>query len=195
MSIVVEEQASERKVARLRAEEAVLVVIDMQDGFRPIIPEFDETAERIGRLMEAARLMEIPTIVTEQYPKGLRHTVASLQAHVAHSVAVVPKTSFSCWGADEFRSRLCDTRKRQAVVCGVEAHICVMQTTLDLLEQGYEVFVVADGCASRFALNKQVGLERMARAGATICTFEMTLFEWMGGSTCPQFKAVQNLVR
>lgn len=195
MSIRVEEFASEKKVARLRVEEAALIVIDMQDGFRPIIPDFDDATERIGKLMEAARLLHIPTIVTEQYPKGLKHTVASLGAHVAHAKAVIPKTSFSCWGADEFQSTLRETRKRQAVVCGVETHICVMQTTLDLLEQGYEVFVVADGCASRFPINKQAGLDRMREAGATICTFEMTLFEWMGGSMCPQFKAIQNLVR
>lgn len=186
---------SEKKVVRLRADLAALVVIDLQEGFRPIIPDFDETAERVSRLMEAARLLGIPTIVTEQYPKGLKHTVDSLQEQVAHAVAVVPKTSFSCCGAGEFQERFAALQKKQAVLCGVETHICVMQTALDLLEQGFEVFVVADGCASRFPVNKQVGLERLARSGATIVTFEMTLFEWMRGSTCPQFKAVQNLVR
>lgn len=195
MSVRAEAFASEKKVARLRAEEAALVVVDMQDGLRPIIPEFDATAARIGKLLEAARLLHIPSIFTEQYPKGLKHTVASLGAHVVHAKAVVSKTSFSCWGADEFQQTLRETRRRQAVVCGVETHICVMQTTLDLLDQGYDVFVVADGCASRSDINKQAGLDRMREAGATICTFEMTLFEWLGGSMCPQFKAIQNLVR
>lgn len=186
---------SNKRVARLRAEDAALVVIDMQDGFRPIIPDFDETAGRVARLMEAARLLEIPILVTEQYPRGLKHTVASLQEHASHAVAVLPKVSFSCWGSDEFRTHLGEVKKRQVVVCGLETHICVMQTVLDLLEEGFEVFVVVDACTSRFPLNKKMAIKRMARSGATVCTFEMTLFEWMRTAACPQFKAVQNLVR
>jgi len=182
-------------VARLRAEDATLVVIDMQEGFRPIIPDFEEIADRVGRLMEAARIMEIPLLVSEQYPKGLKATVECLQGHVSHAKAVVPKVSFSCWGAEEFQAHLAATGRRQVVLCGVETHICVMQTALDLLEQGFEVFVVHDGCGSRFPVNKRAGLRRLARSGATVCTFEMVLFEWLRTAACPQFKAVQSLVR
>ena len=181
------------KVSQLSRESAVLAVIDMQEAFRPVISDFGEVASRISKAVEGARLLEVPVIVTEQYPKGLKHTAEEIIARLPAELAPIEKSCFSSCGSEDFLSQLAGIK--QVLVCGIEAHICVMQTSLDLLARGLEVYVIADCITSRIPDNKQVALARLSQAGAIPCTLEMALFELMRTSDSPQFKAIQSLIR
>lgn len=183
------------KVIKLSRESVALAVIDMQEAFRPVMPDFGEVAARIATAVEGARLLEIPVIVTEQYPKGLKHTAEEIVTRLPSELKAIEKTCFSSCGSDDFVSRLISRNKKQVLVCGIEAHICVLQTSLDLLERGFEVFLLVDCITSRKPENKQVALARLTQAGAILSTLEMSLFEMMGGADSPQFKAIQNLIK
>jgi nicotinamidase-related amidase len=177
-------------MSRLDRDRAALVVVDVQEGFRPVIDDFTELARQAAILAQGARIMGLPVVVTEQYPKGLGPTVPEVAEHL-EGVEPVAKTVFSAPCAEGF-----DLQGRdQAVVCGIEAHICVMQSVLDLREQGVEVEVAADAVGSRKALNREVGLDRMREAGARVTSVETALFELLGEAGTDEFKAVQRLVR
>lgn len=183
------------QVIKLSRELAALAVIDMQEAFRPVIPDFDEVASRIANAVEGARLLEVPVIVTEQYPKGLKHTAEEIVTRLAGELRPIEKSCFSSCGSEDFLSQLIGRNTRQVLVCGIEAHICVLQTSLDLLERGFEVFLITDCITSRKPENKQVALTRLAQAGAIESTLEMALFEMMGSADSPQFKAIQKLIK
>ena len=170
----------------LERERAALVVVDVQEAFRQAVEGFDEVVENTRRLMEAARILEVPIAVTEQYPKGLGHTVAELG-----EVEAVEKTCFSAARADGFDL---DGRD-QALVCGIETHVCVSQTAHDLLERGVEVHVASDAVASRTAANKEVGLHKMEGSGAILTSVETALFELLGAAGSEEFKHLQGLIK
>ena len=170
----------------LERERAALVVVDLQEGFRPYA-EFEQVAARAGVLVAGARILGVPLRATEQYPKGLGHTAAVVGID---GEPVVEKTVFSAVRADGFDL---DGRD-QAVVCGIEAHVCVSQTVHDLLDQGVEVHVPVDAVTSRHAVDKEVGLRKMERAGAVLSSVETALLELCGRAGTPEFKAVQKLI-
>jgi nicotinamidase-related amidase len=173
----------------LQRDRAALVVIDLQEAFRSAVGEFDTVAHNAGVLVQGARELGLPVVVTEQYPKGLGDTVPEV-AEYLDGVARHPKTVFSAVRADGFDL---DGRD-QALVCGIEAHVCVEQTVQDLLDRGVEVHVSADAVSSRTALNRRLGLEKMERSGALLTSTEMALFELLGEAGTPEFKAIQKLV-
>ncbi len=183
------------KIIKLSHESAALAVIDMQEAFRPVISDFGEVASRIAMAVEGARLLEVPVIVTEQYPKGLKHTAEEIVARLPAELKAIEKSCFSSCGSEDFLSQLISRNIKQVLVCGIEAHICVLQTSLDLLERGFEVFILVDCITSRKPENKQVALARLLQAGAIYSTLEMSLFEMMESADSPQFKAIQNLIR
>jgi len=175
---------------RLERDRAALVVVDVQEGFRPVIDGFDDVARQTAVLVQAARVLDLPVVVTEQYPKGLGPTIPEVAEHL-DGVERHPKTVFSAPQAEGF-----DLHGRdQAIVCGIETHICVMQSTLDLLDRGVHVEVAADAVSSRTTLDRDVGLERMREAGARVSTAETALFELLGRAGTDEFKAVQRLVK
>ncbi len=170
----------------LERDRAALVVVDVQEAFRPAVEGFDEVVENTRRLMDGARVLGIPVVVTEQYPKGLGRTVEELG-----EVEPVEKTCFSAARAEGF-----DLNGRdQALVCGIETHVCVSQTAHDLLERGIEVHVASDAVTSRTAENKQVGLHKMEGSGAVLTSVETALFELVGAAGSDEFKQVQRLVK
>jgi nicotinamidase-related amidase len=174
----------------LDRERAALVVVDVQEAFRQAVGEFDTVAANAGVLAQGARTLGLPIVVTEQYPKGLGETVPEVAAHL-DGVARHPKTVFSAARAEGF-----DLGGRdQALVCGIEAHVCVQQTVQDLLDTGVEVHVAADATSSRTALNRRLGLEKMERSGAWVTSTEMALFELVGEAGTPEFKTIQALVK
>jgi nicotinamidase-related amidase len=176
---------------KLSPERTTLVVIDVQEAFRKAIPSFDEVASAGGTLVKGARAIGVPIVVTEQYPKGLGATVPEVAEHLPTDVAPLDKLRFSAAEADGF-----DLGQRdQTLVCGIETHVCVNQTVLDLLERGVGVHVATDAVGSRTEANREIGLERMERAGATLTSVEMALFELLGGSDAEAFKEVQALVK
>jgi nicotinamidase-related amidase len=173
-----------------------ILVVDVQEQFRPHIHAFDAMVAGIRLLLEGARELSIPVAVSEQYPKGLGHTVPEItdvltdEAHVFEKVEI-SSVAAPAWGQlpDEVR------RAGQLVVVGIEAHVCVSQTTHDLLGQRRQVHVVADAVSSRDPWHRERALDRLARGGARITSVEMALFELMGIAGTPQFKAVQGLIK
>jgi nicotinamidase-related amidase len=176
---------------KLDRERAALVVVDVQEAFRKALPTFDEVARGAGTLVEGAAELGIPIVVTEQYPKGLGATVAEVADRLPEGVEAVEKVRFSAVDADGFELG----GRTQALVCGIETHVCVNQTVLDLLERGIDVQVVSDAVGSRSEANRELGLHKMERAGATLTSVETALFELLGGSDAPEFKQIQSLVK
>ena len=170
----------------LARDRAALVVVDVQESFRPYAA-FAEVASACAKLVQAARILEVPTIVSEQYPKGLGHTAPEVGLR---EEPLIEKTVFSAARAEGF-----DLGGRdQAIVCGIETHVCVSQTVHDLLADGIEVHVPADAVGSRHAIDYERGLERLERAGAVVSTVEAALFELLERAGTPEFKAVQKLI-
>lgn len=182
-------------VMQLSREHAALAVIDMQESFREAIPDFAEVASRIALAVRGVRLLEVPVIVTEQYPRGLKHTAVEIIPHLPAESKPIEKFCFSSCSVEEFHAQLITRNVKQVLVCGIEAHICVTQTVLDLLVRGFEVHLLTDCITSRVPESKQVALVRLAQAGAVPSNLEMALFEMMRTSQSPQFKAVQNLIK
>jgi len=170
----------------LARERTVLVVVDVQEGFRGY-ETFVPVASACGKLLSAARILELPAIVSEQYPKGLGHTAPEVGVSFERTIE---KSVFSAARADGFDL----AGRRQAIVCGIEAHVCVSQTVHDLLADGIEVHVPADAVGSRHRVDYDRGLERLERAGAVVTTVEAALFELLGRAGTPEFKAVQQLI-
>ncbi len=176
--------------ARLDPGRAALVVVDVQEGFRTAIPDFDRVAAATATLVRGADAMDVPIVVTEQYPKGLGATVPEVADALPAGVEPLPKTVFSAASAEGFGLG----GREQAIVCGIETHVCVNQTVLELLEDGTEVHVVADAVGSRSAANRELGLAKAERAGAWLTSVETALFELLGEAGTDRFKAVQRLV-
>lgn len=177
----------------LSRQTSLLVVVDVQEKLAPLICETERLLVNCSKLVECAKLFHVPTFATEQYPQGLGPTVPSLAQHLPERPA---KLRFSCaevlnWppaaerGDDRF----------QVVLCGIEAHVCVLQTAFDLLAAGYQVFLAADAVGSRRQLDWKVALERLAAAGATIVTTESVLFEWCESAEAPEFKQFVAIVK
>jgi nicotinamidase-related amidase len=170
----------------LERNRAALVVVDVQEGFRPYA-SFAPVAAACAKLVQAARILGLATLVSEQYPKGLGHSAPELGLQEEPRIE---KTVFSAARADGFDLNGAE----QALVCGIEAHVCVSQTVHDLLADGIEVHVPADAVGSRHEIDYQRGLERLERAGAVVTTVEAALFELLERAGTPEFKAVQKLI-
>ena len=170
----------------LSRERAGLIVVDVQEGFRGY-DTFAQVAGACAKLVQAARILDVPVLVSEQYPKGLGPTAPEVGLE---DEPRIEKTVFSAVRADSFDL----SGRGQAIVCGIEAHVCVSQTVHDLLDAGVEVHVPADAVGSRHTVDYERGLERMERAGAVISTVEAALFELLERAGTPEFKAVQRLI-
>jgi nicotinamidase-related amidase len=183
-----------RHASLLKRKNTALALIDMQEGFRAIIPDFEVVAERIAILVQACNLLDLPVIVTEQYPKGLGQTASEISLHFKEGAEPIEKLSFSACGVQEFDTRLREFHIEQVMLCGIEAHICVSQTAHDLLVNGYQVHLLSDAIAARLTRNREVAINRLEKAGAIISSIEMALFELCSAGT-PEFKLMQGLVK
>lgn len=168
-------------------DEAALVVVDVQQGFSGYSC-FDRVARQSGKLVAAAEILALPVIATEQYPKGLGPTVP--EVGLPEDLTPIAKTVFSACRADGFNLH----GRRQVMVCGIEAHVCVAQTALDLIEQGCEVHLVSDAVGSRHKADRKVALRRLSAAGCVETTVEAVLLELCREAGTPKFKAIQKLI-
>lgn len=173
----------------VKAENAMLVVIDLQARLMPAIHEGERVLRNAGRLVEAAGLLAVPTILTEQNPAGLGATVPV----IAGAGPAIAKMSFDACGEPAFIEAV--AAAGELVICGCEAHVCVGQTVLSLRAQGRRVVVAADAIGSRAPESREIALRRMAEHGAEIVTTEMVLFEWLRSAEHPQFRPVSKLIR
>jgi nicotinamidase-related amidase len=174
----------------LDRERAALVVIDVQEAFRPAVLDFEGVTANVARLVEGAQVIGIPVVATEQYPKGLGRTVPEI-ADALNGTEPIEKTCFPASRADGF-----DLGGRdQVLLCGIESHVCVNQTAHDLLDQGVEVHVAQDAVTSRTAENRDLGLHKMVASGAIVTSVETALFELLGAAGSDEFKQVQALIK
>lgn len=179
----------------LNPDESVLVVVDIQQRLVSAMPDqvAKTTITQTQRLLKAAQILALPIIVTEQYPKGLGSTVTEL-ADCLNDADVVEKTAFSCVNVPAFAERLKSLGRKQIVLTGMESHICILQTALDLLARDFQVYVVEDAVCSRTADNKYNAIQRMRHADIVITNMESTLFEWLADAKHPAFKSLSKLV-
>ncbi|HSW40214.1 MAG TPA: hydrolase [Acidobacteriota bacterium] len=178
------------KTELLDRERSVLVVIDLQERMLPHVHEHERMLKRIDLLLSAAAVMNVPVLLTEQYPKGLGRTVEEIRL-VFPSLQPMEKTCFSCVPAPGFIDRLSFLKRDQVVLAGVETHICVTQTAFDLAERGENVFVVTDATSSRRPADCRTGLKRLGQRGITLLPAEAVVFEWLRCSGNDEFKALQ----
>lgn len=201
---------------RLHASSAALFVCDIQEKFRHLIYGMPSVIDTTSKMVRGARALELPIFVTEQYPKALGHTVPELSQHLwtdpstaltqhkGHAYEAIPKTMFSMY-VDELDEQLEKenlSRKGgekakigQVLLCGIETHVCIMQTATDLLERGYEVHLVVDGVSSQRPGDRQVALQRLLQMGCFLCTSEMALFQMCGSSKHPSFKQISAIAK
>lgn len=178
----------------LMRDEAVLVFIDVQGKLHEIMQEKETLDGNLARMVECVKLLDIPVLVTEQIPEKLGPTSEPFKTLLA-DVPVIGKSAFSCCGEPRFMEGFQALGKRQAILVGIETHVCVYQTAMDLLEDDVEVFVVADAVASRVSENKQLALQAMRDAGAKVLPVETLLFALLRDAADPQFKAVLKLIK
>lgn len=183
---------------RIESGRSQLLIIDVQEKLAPAVLGHEAVIETAGKLVAAAKALGAPITVSEQYPRGLGPTVAPLRDSVGDGGAFIEKTHFSCLREAPLRQRIETLRaegRDQVIVAGMEAHICVAQTVLDLVEEGFHAFAVADAMSSRTAESRELALQRMRHAGAPSVTAEMVIFEWLDRAGTPEFKALQALVK
>ncbi len=173
---------------------AVLVVIDLQERLVAAMERREAVVGAAVFLIEAARTLGMPVIISRQYPRGLGDLVTPV-ADASEGLEPVDKVTFSCLDEPVFRRALAETGRRHAVLVGMETHVCVAQTALDLLLAGYSVHVAADGVCSRRDADHEVALDRMRAAGVTVSSAESVVYEALGSAEAPEFKAVLELVK
>lgn len=179
------------------ADNSCLVVIDIQTRLTSAMPVkvLARLKRNINILLQSAETLAIPVLSTEQYPEGLGPTEPEIVELLPDSTLKFEKTCFSCTGARHFLKHLKEDGRKQVILVGIEAHVCVLQTAIQLIAEGYQVFVVADGICSRQRDNYEASLNRMSRAGVTICNTESVLFEWLRDAKHEHFKKLSGLVR
>ncbi|MFQ5612170.1 MAG: hydrolase [Anaerolineae bacterium] len=178
----------------LAVENTVLLVVDVQGKLAHLMHGKDALFENLQKIIKGAQVLQVPILWAEQNPDGLGPTIPEVARHLA-GAQPISKLSFSCCGSDRFVQALNALNRRQVLVAGIETHVCVYQTTLDLLELGYEVQIVTDAVSSRTAENRQIGLERMKEAGARLTSAETALFELLKVAEGTQFKQILEIVK
>ncbi|WP_395023397.1 hydrolase [Dongia sp.] len=171
---------------------SLLLLVDMQERLVPAMVDAADVRARCGVLLRGAYELSVPILASEQYPKGLGPTLPGLTEFITQRLE---KMEFSAYANPAIRDALKRAGQPQLILAGVEAHVCVLQTGLDLIDAGYQVFVVADCVSSRRAESREVALHRVARAGATLITAEMALFEWLRSAEAAEFRSISKLIR
>jgi nicotinamidase-related amidase len=178
----------------LSRERVAILVIDLQDSYVGKLANEERVVHATQRLLQAAPVLGLPVLVTEQYPKGLGKTRAEIAEAAPPDAARFEKTTFSCLGAPGLREHLRSLGRDQILVCGIETHVCVSQTVHDLMIEGYQPHVVRDAITARFALEDETGYMKLLGSGAVAATTESALFEMLRDARAPEFKAVHRLV-
>jgi nicotinamidase-related amidase len=183
-----------RHTSILERRQTALLVIDIQERVHAVMRYREEVENNAQKLIRGCQLLQVPIFLTEQYPKGLGHTISSVR-YALQAALPIQKMAFSCCGSDELMQALREKGIRQVVLAGIETHVCVLQTALDLLADNFQVHVARDAVSSRRELDHQTALQRLAQAGAIITTVEMALFELMVRADSAEFKEVSKLIK
>jgi nicotinamidase-related amidase len=179
----------------LDRNKTALVVVDLQEAFRSPINDFAQIVSRVSIAVRGFQILNLPIIITEQYPKGLGRTAEEILFSLPTDFEFVEKTAFSSCGASAFTEKLKAVGATQIVLCGLETHVCINQTAHDLLNENYEVHLLFDCVTSRYTADKETALKKLKSSGVVPSTVEMALFELMRDAKHEQFKAIQNLIK
>jgi nicotinamidase-related amidase len=180
---------------RIRRDKAIAVVIDVQERLFPHIHDHEQLGTNIEKCIIGMQILNLPIFVTEQYTKGLGKTIAPLQIALADYYSPMEKITFSCCGEQEFVDSLENLGRKQVLLVGIEAHVCILQTALDLRVAGYQPVILEDCVSSRAPNDKRVAIERMRCAGCIITTMESVLFELCGTAGTETFRSISKLVK
>lgn len=177
-------------------QDSVLAVMDIQERLTTAMPNGvgERLIAQVSTLLTASQALSVPVIVTEQYPKGLGPTETALKSLLSETVPIIEKTSFSAARVDDFLAAIIQTKRTQIILTGMETHICILQSALELQEQGYQVFVVEDAVSSRSTINQDNALRRLRQAGVIISNVESIIFEWLGDAKHPAFRSLSKLI-
>jgi nicotinamidase-related amidase len=178
----------------LDEKDCCLVIIDVQGKLAELMHERENLLKNLRILIQAVRILEIPVLWCQQVPAALGPTVPEI-AELLAGLEPINKSSFSCCRCEEFNNKLHELKKKQIMLCGIESHVCVYQTAVDLIEQGYEVEVIADAVSSRTAANKEMGLNKIAADDAQISSVETALFEILKTAEHPRFRQIAKLIK
>lgn len=178
---------------RLTSLNSSLLVIDVQDKLLVKMPDASGLIRDVAFLIDTAKLLQIPVLATEQYPKGLGPTTAEIARRLPSDLPA--KVAFSSCGAPGVLAELRNSGRKNVVLAGMESHVCVMQTALDLLAEGFGVFLPLDALQARFRIDHDVATRRLERADAVLTTVEATVFEWLGAADHPHFKTVSKMIQ
>lgn len=178
---------------KIKMNETAMLVVDIQERLFPAMQEKEELLNTCIRLFKGIRTLDIPTIITQQYPKGLGLSCKEVLEELPHA-KVFDKTLFSCIN-EEVLSELNTLGKKNIIICGIEAHVCVLQTVIDLVENGFQPILVVDCISSRKLNDKVYGIKRAKAEGAILTTYESILFELIGGAKHEKFKDISNIVK
>lgn len=179
----------------MNPREAVLVVVDVQERFLPVLFQVERVIAACKLLVSGAKLLELPIIVTEQLPEKLGPTVPELREVLGSDYHPIVKSEFSAFANEAFRRAFASIGRSQLLLCGIEAHVCIRQTTLDALELGYEVFLVEDAVSARYEFLYRSGVQSCLEAGAIRTNSEAALFELIATAEHSRFRELQNLVK
>jgi len=178
----------------LERDHSCLLIVDVQERLAPVMSDPRRVLHNCTLLMRAAQRLQIPILVSEQYPKGLGPTMVDLRSYLPEEGAL-PKLHFSAAADEAILARLKSFDRGQVVIAGIETHVCVLQTAIDLKAKGFEVMVAADACASRRVESEQMGWSRMRQCGVELLSIEMVLFEWMHKAGTAEFKELSALIK
>ncbi|RUO33712.1 hydrolase [Aliidiomarina soli] len=178
-----------KHAALINRHSSFLLLIDIQQRLAPAIADSQAIIERNSWLLQVAAELDVPAIVTEQYPQGLGHTVSEL-TELVKAAEVMEKTHFSAFAEDDIATCLKALKRPQVILTGTETHVCVLQTALDMQAAGFQIFVVADAVGSRNSTNKELALQRMRDAGCVVVSSEMVAFEWLQQSATDEFRHI-----
>ena len=178
----------------LISENSALVIIDFQGNLAQAMDNKDELFINVQKIIRGAQALGIPVLATEQIPAKLGATIPEIAQHLS-GVKIIAKEGFSCWQNEAFKKELMALNRKQILISGIEAHICVYQTAMDLVGAGYEVQIIGDAVSSRTLPNKLTGIQKMAAGGAAITSTEMALFEWLKTAADPRAKQIFQIVK
>ncbi|MBX7147042.1 MAG: hydrolase [Alphaproteobacteria bacterium] len=178
----------------ISADHSLVMFVDIQEKLIPVIHNHEQVITKSHILLKAAASLNIPMLVSEQYTKGLGLTVPMLRSEISKD-KIMEKTSFSCYADQAMKERIHQINRKQVIICGIETHICVLQTALHLKEAGFVPFIVSNAVSSRYPHDYKMGLKRMQKAGCMLATLEMVLFEWLKDSSHPDFKNITKLIK
>lgn len=180
---------------RILKEDTLAVIVDIQERLFPHISEHEKLLENSLKLISGLQTLEVPLVITEQYTKGLGKTLEPIVTKLENSYQPIEKIDFSCYGSNDFADLIKNHGKKNIIVFGMETHVCVLQTTLDLIEHGYNPIVIEDCVSSRNLNDKNIAIHRMRQEGAIISSLESILFELCRKAGSDTFKAISKLVK